>query len=78
MKFYLFLLIFNIYFMITSVFLFNSYYQPNLNQTETDLDEDIIEVQNKNYYDEYSFKTNWADDWSDSSINPTGWFPYSK
>lgn len=106
MKFSLIILIFNIYFMVSSAFMFSpylmrqyyhpsSYNQPVENQesernqyyqnlyekvmneyddTEDINDEDFFEIQNKNYYDEYSFKTNWADSWEDSDIRPPGWF----
>ena len=40
-------------------------------------DEDILNVSDKKYYDKYSFKTNWADNWKESNIKPTGWFEHS-
>ena len=40
-------------------------------------DEDIFNVSDRNYYDKYSFKTNWADSWKESNIRPTGWFTLS-
>lgn len=40
-------------------------------------DEDILNVSDKKYYDKYSFKINWADNWKESNIKPTGWFEHS-
>jgi len=31
-------------------------------------DEDIIIVETRNYYDMFSFKTNWANSWKDSDV----------
>ena len=40
-------------------------------------DDDIINVSDRNFYDKYSFKTNWANSWKESNIRPTGWFEHS-
>ena len=31
-------------------------------------EEDILKVETRNYYDKYSFKTNWALSWEDSDV----------
>ena len=32
------------------------------------IEEDILKVETRNYYDKYSFKTNWALSWEDSDV----------